>query len=63
MIARSGAEHGSGLDTLRRLAQRTFAWLNGFPRVRIRTERRADVHQAIISLACSVICLRKLVLN
>ena len=28
-----------------------------------RYERRADIHQALISLACSVICLRQLILN
>lgn len=26
-------------------------------------ERRADIHQALLSLACAVICLRKLILN
>jgi len=41
----------------------TFAWLKNFRRLRIRTERRADVHQAILSLACSLVCLRKLILN
>ena len=40
-----------------------FAWLKGFRRLRIRTERRADIHQAIPSPACSIICLRKLILN
>jgi transposase len=43
--------------------ERTFAWLKNFRRLRIRTERRADVHQAILSLACSIICLRRLILN
>jgi transposase len=63
MIARRGAEHGSGLGTIRWPVERTFAWLKGFRRPRTRAERRADVHQAIMSLACSVICLRKLILN
>ncbi|MFD9702123.1 transposase [Lentzea sp. NPDC059081] len=34
------------------MAGRThFAWLKGFRRLRIRTERRADVHQAMLGLA------------
>ncbi|OLF18850.1 IS5 family transposase [Actinophytocola xanthii] len=56
VIARRGVQHGSGLGTVRCPAERTFAWLKG-------VERRADVHQAILSLACSLICLRKLILN
>jgi len=63
IIARRGVEHGSGLGKVRWPVERTFAWLKGFRRLRIRTERRADVHQAILSLACSIICLRKLILN
>jgi hypothetical protein len=30
------------------------------PPARVCTERRTDVHQAILSLACSIICARKL---
>ena len=63
IIARRGATHGSGLGTIRWPVERTFAWLKDFRRLRIRTEQRADVHQAILSLACSIICLRKLILN
>ncbi|MFG1648169.1 IS5 family transposase [Amycolatopsis sp. NPDC049252] len=63
VIARRGVQHGSGLGNVRWPVERTFAWLKNFRRLRIRTERRADVHQAILSLACSVICLRKLILN
>jgi transposase len=63
LIARRGTEHGSGLGTIRWPVERTFAWLKNFRRLRIRAERRADVHQAILSLACSIICLRKLILN
>lgn len=62
-IARRGVEHGSGLGKIRRLAERTFAWLKGFRRLRIRTERQASIHQAIFSLACSIICIRELTLN
>ncbi|KOV87614.1 transposase [Nocardia sp. NRRL S-836] len=63
VIARRGVDHGSGLGTVRWPVERTFAWLTGFRRLHIRTERRADVHQAMLSLACSIIFLRKLILN
>jgi transposase len=59
-IARRGAPHGSGLGKLRWVVERTFSWLHNFRRLRTRYERRADIHQAMISVACSVICLRRL---
>jgi transposase len=52
--------HGSGLGTKRWVVERTFAWLHAFKRLRTRSERRADIHQAMLSLACAVICLRRL---
>ena len=60
MIARRGSGHGSGLGKLRRVVERTFSGLHNFRRLRTRYERRADIHQAMISVACSVICLRRL---
>ena len=59
-IARRGSAHGSGLGKLRWVVERTFSWLHNFRRLRVRYERRADIHQAMISIACSVICLRRL---
>ncbi len=60
VIARRGVAHGSGLGTKRWVVERTFAWLHAFKRLRTRSERRADLHQAMLSLACAVICLRRL---
>jgi transposase len=60
MIAQRGAPHGSGLGRLRWVVERTFAWLHAFKRLRTRYERRADIHQALLSLACSVVCVRTL---
>ncbi|MEU4830535.1 transposase, partial [Streptosporangium sp. NPDC023615] len=51
---------GSGLGTIRWVVERTFAWLNQFKRLRIRYEHRADLHQGLLDLACSLICLRRL---
>ncbi|MEV0111230.1 IS5 family transposase [Nocardia sp. NPDC050799] len=63
VIARRSTGHGSGLGKLRWPVERGFAWLHAFKRLRTRYERRAEIHQALLSLACSVICLRKLILN
>ena len=60
MIVRRGAAHGSGLGTVRGVVERTFAWLHQSTRLRTRYERRADLHQGLLELACSLICLRRL---
>ncbi|MFE9929759.1 IS5 family transposase [Streptomyces sp. NPDC005533] len=60
LIARRGVAHGSGLGRTRWVVERTFAWLHQFKRLRIRYERRADLHQGLIELACGIICLRRL---
>ncbi|MGW4565263.1 transposase [Streptomyces sp. NPDC004561] len=41
-IARRGTRHGTGLGTYRWVIERTFAWLHGFRRLRVRWERRGD---------------------
>ncbi|MFI0907081.1 IS5 family transposase [Streptomyces sioyaensis] len=60
LIARRGAAIGSGLGRTRWVVERTFAWLHQFKRLRIRYECRADLHQSLLELACSIICLRRL---
>jgi transposase len=60
LIARRGVPHGSGLGRTRWVVERTFAWLHQFKRLRIRYERWADLHQSLLELACSIICLRRL---
>jgi transposase len=59
-IARRKTEHGSGLGRFRWLIERSFAWLHQFKRLLVRYERRADIHEAFLSLACSLICWRRL---
>lgn len=54
------AEHGSGLGIYRWVVERTISWLHQFRRLRIRFERRDDIHQAFLSLACAIICWRHL---
>ncbi|MBE1588308.1 hypothetical protein H4W80_006566 [Nonomuraea angiospora] len=61
LIARRGTEHGSGLGKHRYVVEQTFALLRAFRRLRIRWEVRADVHEAFLSLACALICRRRLI--
>ena len=37
--------HGTGLGVFRWVAKRTISWLHGFRRLRIRWERRDDIHE------------------
>jgi transposase len=60
VIARRGAEHGSGRGSLRWVVERTFAWLHFFRRLRLRWERRPEPHEAFLHLGCAVICQRYL---
>ena len=60
LIAERRTEHGSGLGKQRRVVERTLSWLHQHRRLRIRYERRADIHEAFVSIACSLICLRAL---
>jgi hypothetical protein len=41
-----------------RVVERPFAWLNQFRRVRY--DKRADIHEAFLSLACALLCWRSL---
>lgn len=60
MIARRGAEHGSGLGAHRWVVEQCVALLHWFRRLRTRWEIRDDIHEAFLSLACSLICWRRL---
>jgi transposase len=60
LIAKQRTEHGSGLGKQRWVVERTISWLHQHRRLRIRYERRADIHEAFVSIACSMICLRQL---
>jgi transposase len=51
---------GSGLGRWRWVVERTFAWLNQFRRLRVRYEKRADIHTAFLLLACILICWKRL---
>jgi transposase len=57
-LAKRNTEHGSGLGRWRWVVERTFAWLNQFRRLRIRYEKRADIHEAFLALGSILICWR-----
>jgi hypothetical protein len=59
-FAQRGVEHGSGLGVHRWVVEQTVALLHWFRRLRIRWEIRDDIHEAFMSLACSIICYRRL---
>jgi transposase len=56
VIAQRRSEHGSGLGRTRWVVERTIAWLHQFRRLRIRYERRADMHEAFLKIGCALIC-------
>ncbi len=61
MLARRNAAHGSGLGKHRWVVERTLSWLHQFRRLRVRYERRADLHEAFLKLGCVMICWNTLV--
>jgi len=55
-IARRGVDSSERLGRHRWVVERTLSWLNRYRRLRVRYERRADVHQAFLELGCALIC-------
>ena len=55
-IARRGVESSERLGRHRWVVERTLSWINRFRRLKVRYERRADVHQAFLDLGCALIC-------
>ena len=60
VIARRGTGHGSGLGVHRWVVEQSVALLHSFRQLRIRWEIRDDIHEAFLSLACAIICWRRL---
>jgi transposase len=59
-IARRGIESGESLGRYRWVVERSLAWLVGYRRLGVRYERRADMLQALLHLACALVCLHVL---
>jgi transposase len=59
-IARKGIDSSERLGRHRWVVERTLAWLAHFRRLRVRDERRADIHHAFLTLGCALICFKTL---
>jgi transposase len=59
-IARRSKETSERLGRHRWVVERTLAWLARYRRLVVRYERRADIHEALLHLGCSLICLNYL---
>ena len=59
-IARKGIDSSERLGCHRWVIERTLAWLNRYRRLTVRYERRADLHQAFLTLGCALICFHAL---
>ena len=59
-LAKRRTPNGSGLGKTRWVVERTLSWLHQFRRLRIRYERRDDIHEAFVSIGCIIICSRRL---
>jgi transposase len=59
-LAMRRTAHGSGLGRWPWVLERTFAWLSQFRRLRVRYDKRADIHAAFLSLGCALICWQSL---
>jgi len=59
-IARRGVDSSERLGRYRWVVERTLSWLNRFRRLKVRYERRADIHHAFLTVGCALICWNKL---
>lgn len=60
VIARRNTEHGSGLGVHRWYVEATQSWLFLHRRLRVRYEKRDDIHQAFLIIGCILICWTKI---
>lgn len=60
VISRKGSPNIKGIGKLRYVVEQTFALLHHFKRLAVRWERRTELHDAFLSLACGLICWRRL---
>jgi transposase len=59
-VARRGIDSSERLGRHRWVVERSLAWLLGYRRLGVRYERRADLLQGLLYLACALLCLRYL---
>ena len=59
-FAQRGEPHGSGLGKVRYVVERTIAAVHQNRRLKIRYEKREDIHLAFLTLACVKLCWYRL---
>jgi hypothetical protein len=59
-IAPPKSVHGSGCGKERWVVERTISWLHQHRRLRVRWERRDDIHDAFVMIACCLISFKQL---
>lgn len=59
-IAKRNTTHGSGLGKERWVIERTISWLHQHRRLERRYDRRADIHEAFLTIGCALICHQQL---
>jgi len=60
-IAKRNTAHGSGLGKYRYVVEAAFDWLFNQRRLRVRYEKRDDIHQAFLIIGCLLICWRRVI--
>jgi hypothetical protein len=56
VFAQRGRAHGSGLGRERYVVEQTIAAVHQNRRLKVRYERRSDIHLAFLTLACIKVC-------
>ena len=59
IISYRGTKGVKGLGKLRYVAEQTLALLHQFKRLAVRFEPHRDLHEALVCLACALICRRR----
>ncbi|WP_405807821.1 hypothetical protein [Streptomyces sp. NBC_01187] len=60
VISRKSAPNIKGLGKPRYVVEQIFALFHQFKRLAVRWERRLVLHNALVSLACGLICWRRI---
>lgn len=56
VLAKRRTENGSGLGIYRWVVERSISWLHQNRRLRIRYEKRPEIHEAFLTIGCIKIC-------
>lgn len=60
LIAKRNTDHGSGLGKYRYVVEACFDWIFNWRRLRVRYEKRDDIHEAFLVIACCMICWKRI---